>query len=143
MIAARAISLNAMFCAESLGRGGDHEGMRDAIGIGDRPLHRLHRAEAAAHDRRPAGNAEAFGESRLRVDPVLDCDHREACAIRPAGAWIDRRRAGRAETAAEIVHADDEEALGVERLTGADHVVPPADVDRIVGVVPGNMMRGI
>jgi hypothetical protein len=39
--------------------------------------------------------------------------------------------------------ADHEEAVGIERLARADHVVPPADIARIAFGLPGDMMRGI
>jgi hypothetical protein len=51
-------------------------------------------------------------------------------------------RAGTSEAGAEVVDADDEEAVGVHRLAGADHVVPPAGAFRF-GVVAGHVMRRV
>ena len=42
--------------------------------------------------------------------------------------------------AAKIVHADDKELVGVERFAGANDVIPPADVLRLVGVDSGDVM---
>ena len=45
---------------------------------------------------------------------------------RPVAGLIDDGP-GRAAAAAEQIRADDEEAIGVEGLAGADHAVPPAE----------------
>ncbi len=65
-------------------RGGDHERVADAFRVADRPIERLHAAEASAHHRRPLPNAEMVGKPRLRVDPVLDGDQRKVGAPRLA-----------------------------------------------------------
>jgi len=126
-----------------VGRAGDHQRVTYALRIGDAPLHALHGAEAAAHHCGKLRNPQLVGQARLRVDPVFDRHQGEIRAPRAAAGGIERQRAGRAVTAAQIVDADHEEPVGVQRLSGSDHVVPPADVGRVVGVYAGNMVGSI
>ena len=125
-------------------RGGrDDERVADAIGIRQRPLQRLHRSEGAADHRGEALDAEAVGEARLRLDPVFDRHDREVGAPGLAGGGIDRSRPGGAETAPQVIRADDEEAPRIERLARPDQVVPPADIVSFIRIEPSHVVRGI
>ncbi|MNN33750.1 hypothetical protein D3C81_1475200 [compost metagenome] len=117
--------------------------MAQTVRVHQAPGQRLHAAEAAAHDRGELRDAERVGHARLRIDPVLHRHHREGRAIRLAGRGIHAHRPGRAEARTQVVDADDEEAVGVERLARTHHVVPPAQVARVVGVDAGDMVRGV
>ena len=121
----------------------DHQCMANAIRIARRPRERLHPAEAATHDRRPLPDAQPIGEPRLRVDPVLDRDERKIGPPRLPGLRVRRQRSGRPEAAPQIVDADDEESVRVERLAGTHHVVPPADVLGLVLVESRDVVRSV
>ena len=126
-----------------IGCGGDDERPSDALRIANRPRQRLHPAQATAHDSRKALNAEVIGKPRLGVDPVLDRNDGEIRAPWRSGRRVDRRRTGRAEAAAQIVDADDEEARGVDGLARPHHVVPPAFAIGLAGIRAGDVMGGV
>jgi hypothetical protein len=126
-----------------VGRAGHHHGVAHALRVLQRPRQRLHAAEAAAHHAREGLDAERVEQHGLGVDPVFDRDHREVGAVDAAGGGVDVHRAGRAEAGAEVVHADDEEAVGVHRLARAHHVVPPALGAGLALVDAGHVVRGV
>jgi hypothetical protein len=126
-----------------VGRRGHRDAMAHTLRMAQRPRQRLHAAQAAAEHGRQLRDAQPREQPRLRVDPVLDREHRKARAPGVAGGRVDVHRPGRAEARAGVVDADDEEALGIQRLARADQVVPPACAVRPPGVLPGNVVAGV
>ena len=126
-----------------VGRAGDDDGMTNALRILQGPRQGLHAAQAAAHDGSEPLNAKSVEQRSLRIDPVFDRHHREVGAVDAAGRRVGVHGTGRAEARAQVVDADDEEAIGVEWLARADHVVPPAFRLLLTFVHARDVVRGI
>ena len=133
MTAWRPTSWKAMFCEEWRAPVAIGSALKTRFGIGRRPLQHLHAAQRAAGDREQRLDAEAVEEHRLRAHHVADGDHRQVEAIGLVGRRIGRGRTGRAHAAADDVGADDEVAVGVDRLAGADHHDPTSPACRSPG----------
>ena len=108
------------------GGAGDRQRREHALRIARRPLQHLHAAHRAAGDREQRVDAEMIEQHGLRAHHVADGDDGKFEAPGLAGLRIGRGRAGRAHAGADHVRADHEIALGVDRLAGADHGLPPA-----------------
>jgi hypothetical protein len=123
-----------------LWRRGNDQGMAYPLRIRQRPLQRLHAAQRTAHGRRPGVDAEMVGEACVGVHPVFDRDHGKVRAPRLAGGRIGAARTRGAMATAEVVYADDEESVRVERSSGTDDVVPPAEVGQVVRRMAGDVV---
>ena len=124
-------------------RAGYHQGMFDALGVLQRPAQRLHAAQAATHHGGQRLNAQVVDHTHLRVHPVFHRDNRKIGAIDAPGVRVQVHGPGRAKAGTEVVDADDEEAVGVQRLARADHVVPPAFALGLTFIDAGHMVRGV
>ncbi len=89
-------------------------------------LQHLHAAHGAADHREQFPDPQMIKQKPERADHVADCDHRKIKPPGPAGLRVGFARAGGAHAAAQDIGANDEVAIGVEDLAGADHHFPPA-----------------
>jgi len=103
------------------------------------PLQHLHPAHRAAGGAQQPFDAQMVEQVGLRSHHVADGDDGEAKAIGRAAGRVDAGRAAAAVATAQYVATDDVVAVGVERLAGADAVVPPAGVGVVGGVAAGGV----
>ena len=125
MTAWRPTSWKAMFCDEWRAPVAIGSAREDAVRDSSPPIRStcMPPIEPPTHAEQLL-DAEMVEQHRLRAHHVADGDDREVEPIGLAGRRIGRGRAGRAHAAADHVGADDEVAVGVDRLAGADHARP-------------------
>ena len=126
-----------------VGRRGHGHAVAHALRVTQRPAQRLHAPQAAAQHGGQLRDAQAVQQACLRVHPVFHRHHGEVGAPDAARGRIDVHGPGGAEAGAEVVDANDEEAVGVQGLARAHQVVPPAFAARLARVGAGHMVAGV
>ena len=105
---------------------GDRHGREHAVLVGRGPFEHMHAAHRAAEHAQHLLDAEMIEQPRLRAHHVGHGDDRKIRTIGALGRRVDRARTGRAHAAADDIGAQHEIAVGIDRLAGADHGLPPA-----------------
>ena len=104
----------------------DRHGAEHPLRKGRSPLQDLHAAHRAAGDAEQLVNAEMVHQHGLGAHHVGNGHHRQVEPPGLARFRIDRGGTGAAHAAADHIRADDEIAVGIDRLAGTDHGLPPA-----------------
>ena len=123
--------------AQTSGKHRDAADLSLVVGAPDKGLHATHRA---ADDGMELGDTEVTDQQALSADDVAKGDFREVTAVRLARARVGRERAGRTAAATDTIHADDEEAIGVDGLAWPDEAIPPARLAVLGRIASGHMM---
>jgi hypothetical protein len=118
-------------------RGGQCDGASHALREACGPGQYLVASDRAADDRQQLFDAEMIQQSALHLNHVANGDGWKIAAVRPSGRRVEAAGSRRAATPAEEVRADHEVLVGIDRLAGTDHDVPPARI--ILGVVSGHV----
>ena len=128
-VAADAFPLQRAYCGRERRRAGgrgDRDEVADVVGEQDRVGQRRHSAERGPHHRAQPPQPDLLQGGVGGGGDVLDGQDGEPEAVPFPGARIDGGRSRRAVAASERVHADDVEAIRVDRLARADHLLPPS-----------------
>ncbi len=124
------------------GRSRDRQRREHAVRIARRPLQHLHASHRAARHRKQRLDAEIIEQHRLGADHVAHSNDRKVETPRHSGCRIGRSRPGTAHAAADDIGADNEIALGVDRLAGPDHGLPPTRLAGHRMIVDGVLVAG-
>ena len=106
--------------------GGDRDHTAHPVRVQRRPLQGLHTAHGAADHGENLVNTKMVQQQGLGFDHVANGDDRKIEPVRFAGGRVDLGRAGGAAAGTQHIGADHIETVGIDRATGADHILPPA-----------------
>ena len=124
------------------GRTGDGDGCQRPFGIARGELQRLHRAHRPTDHAKQPIYAQMVEQPDLDLHHIMDGDDREGQSPRLAGGRVDGGRAGRPHAAAQHIRAQDEIPVGIQHLTRADQMCPPARPARYWVGASGELISG-
>ena len=109
-----------------LSRRGDGNTGAHAVGIINRPLQRLHAAQAAADHGGKNIDTQMVRKGGLGIHPVFYDNVGKVWPIGLARARVDTAWTSTAMAPTQVVHAHDKKGIRVDGLAGANTGIPPA-----------------